>query len=283
VLWTRRTTPYRVRLGSHVEQFRGALHRTPVAPFRQQTVRRLVRAGHRWMVAPSGLDASLLLKRRHDGTVTATARTDWSGGRGQHRLPGDDGRPFPLPQDPERFGRGSGHHPGAHQAEGNVRLPAHRPGPGGRHIPLAPGRPSPRSRTAWSERSWSAGTVAAGREAESEAPDDAHDSGTSGCPSTGSPSQPPLPWPPTPGTMSCSPPQRGRDGPSHAPPRARPEVIAKDGIPLAQPYDADTILVASGERYSLLVHAGEPTCGPGTATSFATPRGRTACAAWSPP
>jgi FtsP/CotA-like multicopper oxidase with cupredoxin domain len=32
-------------------------------------------------------------------------------------------------------------------------------------------------------------------------------------------------------------------------------VVAKDGIPLAQPYDADTILVGPGERYSVLIHA----------------------------
>ena len=32
-------------------------------------------------------------------------------------------------------------------------------------------------------------------------------------------------------------------------------VIAKDGIPLAQAYDADTILVGPGERYTVLVHA----------------------------
>ena len=35
-------------------------------------------------------------------------------------------------------------------------------------------------------------------------------------------------------------------------------VIAKDGIPLAQPYTADTVNVAPGERYSVLVHADEP-------------------------
>jgi FtsP/CotA-like multicopper oxidase with cupredoxin domain len=35
-------------------------------------------------------------------------------------------------------------------------------------------------------------------------------------------------------------------------------VIAKDGYPLPQPYDADTILVGPGERYSVLVHATEP-------------------------
>ena len=34
-------------------------------------------------------------------------------------------------------------------------------------------------------------------------------------------------------------------------------VIAKDGIPLAQPYDADTINVAPGERYTVLIHATE--------------------------
>jgi FtsP/CotA-like multicopper oxidase with cupredoxin domain len=34
-------------------------------------------------------------------------------------------------------------------------------------------------------------------------------------------------------------------------------VIAKDGFPLAQPYDADTINVAPGERYTVLIHATE--------------------------
>jgi FtsP/CotA-like multicopper oxidase with cupredoxin domain len=35
-------------------------------------------------------------------------------------------------------------------------------------------------------------------------------------------------------------------------------VVAKDGFPLPQPYSADTINVAPGERYSVLVHANEP-------------------------
>jgi manganese oxidase len=35
-------------------------------------------------------------------------------------------------------------------------------------------------------------------------------------------------------------------------------VIAKDGFPLPQPYEADTINVAPGERYTVLVHATEP-------------------------
>ena len=34
-------------------------------------------------------------------------------------------------------------------------------------------------------------------------------------------------------------------------------VIAKDGFPLAQPYQADTINVAPGERYTVLIHATE--------------------------
>jgi FtsP/CotA-like multicopper oxidase with cupredoxin domain len=34
-------------------------------------------------------------------------------------------------------------------------------------------------------------------------------------------------------------------------------VIAKDGYPI-QPYDADTIVVAPGERYTVLVHADNP-------------------------
>jgi manganese oxidase len=36
------------------------------------------------------------------------------------------------------------------------------------------------------------------------------------------------------------------------------KVIAKDGYALAQPYDADTILVGPGERYTVLIHADQP-------------------------
>lgn len=35
-------------------------------------------------------------------------------------------------------------------------------------------------------------------------------------------------------------------------------VVAKDGMPVPQPYRADTVNVAPGERYSVLVHADEP-------------------------
>jgi FtsP/CotA-like multicopper oxidase with cupredoxin domain len=35
-------------------------------------------------------------------------------------------------------------------------------------------------------------------------------------------------------------------------------VIAKDGFALANPYQADTILVGPGERYTVLIHATEP-------------------------
>ncbi len=35
-------------------------------------------------------------------------------------------------------------------------------------------------------------------------------------------------------------------------------VVAKDGFPVPQPYRADTVNVAPGERYSVLVHADEP-------------------------
>lgn len=38
----------------------------------------------------------------------------------------------------------------------------------------------------------------------------------------------------------------------------RQQVIAKDGIPLPQPYEADTVNVAPGERYTVLVHTTEP-------------------------
>jgi FtsP/CotA-like multicopper oxidase with cupredoxin domain len=34
-------------------------------------------------------------------------------------------------------------------------------------------------------------------------------------------------------------------------------VIAKDGFAVPQPYEADTVLVAPGERYTVLVHATE--------------------------
>jgi FtsP/CotA-like multicopper oxidase with cupredoxin domain len=35
-------------------------------------------------------------------------------------------------------------------------------------------------------------------------------------------------------------------------------VVAKDGFALPQPYMADTVLVAPGERYSVLIHADQP-------------------------
>lgn len=35
-------------------------------------------------------------------------------------------------------------------------------------------------------------------------------------------------------------------------------VFAKDGIPLDNPYWADTVNVAPGERYSVLLHADAP-------------------------
>ena len=35
-------------------------------------------------------------------------------------------------------------------------------------------------------------------------------------------------------------------------------VIAKDGHPLPQPVTQDTVTVAPGERYTVLVHATEP-------------------------
>ncbi|HEY7133478.1 MAG TPA: multicopper oxidase domain-containing protein [Acidimicrobiia bacterium] len=35
-------------------------------------------------------------------------------------------------------------------------------------------------------------------------------------------------------------------------------VIAKDGYPVPQPYEADTVLIAPGERYTVLVHADQP-------------------------
>lgn len=35
-------------------------------------------------------------------------------------------------------------------------------------------------------------------------------------------------------------------------------VVAKDGFPLAEPYQIDTLWVSPGERYSVLIEASEP-------------------------
>ena len=61
-------------------------------------------------------------------------------------------------------------------------------------------------------------------------------------------------------------------------------VIAKDGEPLDTPYAADTILVAPGERYTVLFNADVSRArGCGTATSSTTSSPTRACSAWSPP
>ena len=63
-------------------------------------------------------------------------------------------------------------------------------------------------------------------------------------------------------------------------------VTAKDGFPLPQPYEADTVMVAPGERFTVLVQANKPGLWRSTATSSRTPNARTACSAcsaWSPP
>ncbi len=53
-------------------------------------------------------------------------------------------------------------------------------------------------------------------------------------------------------------------------------VIAKDGFPLPQPYQATRSTVAPGERYTVLVHATDARRrGRGTATSSPTPRATT--------
>ena len=36
------------------------------------------------------------------------------------------------------------------------------------------------------------------------------------------------------------------------------EVVGEDGFPLAQPYMADTLVVAPGQRFDVLVHADQP-------------------------
>lgn len=52
--------------------------------------------------------------------------------------------------------------------------------------------------------------------------------------------------------------ERGPDGPPDAPPRDGPEGHRQGWVPGAPPYDADTILVGPGERYTVLVHADDP-------------------------
>ena len=59
-------------------------------------------------------------------------------------------------------------------------------------------------------------------------------------------------------------------------------VFAKDGYPLDQPYLVDTVNVAPGERYSVLVQPTRRAPGSGTATSSTTSNGTTGCSAWSP-
>ena len=51
-------------------------------------------------------------------------------------------------------------------------------------------------------------------------------------------------------------------------------VYAKDGIPLDNPYWIDTLNVAPGERYSVLMQLEDPASGFGTATSSLTWSGR---------
>ena len=59
------------------------------------------------------------------------------------------------------------------------------------------------------------------------------------------------------------------------------EVVAQDGFPLEQPYMADTLVIAPGQRFDVLIHApSTPAPGRSTATSFPTWKGRRACTGW---
>ena len=60
-------------------------------------------------------------------------------------------------------------------------------------------------------------------------------------------------------------------------------VVAKDGEPLDAPYAADTVLVAPGERYTVLFNVNAPGTWVSTATSSITSRVPPGCSAWSPP
>jgi FtsP/CotA-like multicopper oxidase with cupredoxin domain len=58
------------------------------------------------------------------------------------------------------------------------------------------------------------------------------------------------------------------------------EVVAQDGFPLEQPYMADTLVIAPGQRFDVLIHAIYPAPGRSTATSFPTSKARRACTGW---
>ena len=60
------------------------------------------------------------------------------------------------------------------------------------------------------------------------------------------------------------------------------EVVAQDGFPLGEPCMADTLVVAPGQHFDVLLHAVHPAPGRSTAASFRTWKGHRACSAWSP-
>ena len=57
---------------------------------------------------------------------------------------------------------------------------------------------------------------------------------------------------------------------------------ARTGSRSEHPYKADTVMVAPGERYSVLVVATKPAAGRSTATSSRTPRTPRGCSGCSP-
>jgi manganese oxidase len=57
-------------------------------------------------------------------------------------------------------------------------------------------------------------------------------------------------------------------------------VVAKDGWDQPAPWKCDTLNIAPGERWDVLVKATNPGPGPFTATSSRTPSPSTGCSAW---
>jgi FtsP/CotA-like multicopper oxidase with cupredoxin domain len=57
-------------------------------------------------------------------------------------------------------------------------------------------------------------------------------------------------------------------------------VTHKDGYAQPQPWLCDTLNVAPGERWDVMIDCDNPARGPSTATSSPTPRGRWGCSGW---
>ena len=79
----------------------------------------------------------------------------------------------------------------------------------------------------------------------------------------------------------CTTTTRGSN-PTDAPHQFPMLVFARDGIPLDHPYFADTLSVAPGERFSVLMHMDDPGTWVFHCTSSITSSATPGCSGWSP-